>query len=126
MKTKAKAKRSIPTNKPAQVATLAKRNGAAAATRSVVPLRDRRLSFGNKWDYAPAPETFEYIKIPGQHELFINGEFVAPHSGKYFTSLNPATEEKLSEIAAADAVDVDSAVKAARSAYENVWSKMAG
>src|SRR5205814_1785418 len=67
-----------------------------------------------------------YIKIPARHELFINGEFVAPHSGKYFDSLNPATEEKLSEVAAADARDVHKAVNAARSAYENVWSKMAG
>jgi aldehyde dehydrogenase (NAD+) len=106
--------------------TGAKRNGALARARAIVPLRERRLSFGNKWDYAPAPETFEYIKIPARHELFINGEFVAPHSGKYFDSLNPATEEKLSEVAAADARDVDKAVNAARSAYENVWSKMAG
>ena len=126
MKTKTKAKRSTAPGKAARVVTLAKRNGAAAATRSVVPLRDRRLSFGNKWDYAPAPETFEYIKIPKRHELFINGEFVAPRSGKFFDSLNPATEEKLSEIAVADVSEVDKAVKAARSAYENVWSKMPG
>jgi aldehyde dehydrogenase (NAD+) len=92
--------------------------------RRVIPARDRRLNFGNKWDYAPAPETFEYIKIPKRHELFINGEFVAPHSGKYFESVNPATEETLSEIAIADQQDVDTAVRAARSAYDNVWSKI--
>jgi len=126
MKTKGKTKRSTPATKAARVVTLARKNGAPAATRSIVPLRERRLSFGKKWDYAPAPETFEYIKIPARHELFINGEFVAPHSGKYFDSLNPATEEKLSEVAAADARDVDKAVNAARSAYENVWSKMPG
>ena len=49
-----------------------------------------------------------------------------PHSGKYFPSINPATEEKLTEIAAGDAADVDKAVRAARSAYEKVWSKMPG
>src|SRR5215510_9041889 len=81
--------------------------------RHVIPARDRRLNFGSKWDYAPAPETFEYIKIPKRHELFVNGEFVAPHSGKYFESINPATEETLSEIAVADQHDVDTAVRAA-------------
>ena len=92
----------------------------------IVPLRERRLNFGDKWDYAPAPEAYDYIKIPPRHELFIGGKCVVPHSGKYFASLNPATEEKLTEIALADETDVDKAVKAARRAYENVWSKMPG
>ena len=51
-------------------------------------------------------------------------EFVAPHSGKYFPSINPANEKKLAEIAQGDAQDVDRAVKAARRAYEKTWSKM--
>src|SRR5207237_2180010 len=59
-------------------------------------------------------------------ELFIGGKSLAPHSGKYFDSVNPATEEKLSEIAAADEHDVDSAVQAARRAYEKVWRKLPG
>jgi aldehyde dehydrogenase (NAD+) len=105
-------------------ASIAKLDHGAA--RAVVPLKERRLAFGNKWDYAPAPETFEYIKVPARHELFINGKIVTPGSGKYFDSLNPATEEKLSEIAAGSAADVDAAVQAARAAYENVWSKMPG
>nr|MBA3272378.1 aldehyde dehydrogenase family protein [Chthoniobacterales bacterium] len=54
------------------------------------------------------------------------GKFVAPHSGKYFPSINPATEEQLAEIADGDAYDVDNAVKAARAAYKNVWGKMPG
>ena len=72
---------------------MAKAGSAAPLARQIVPAKERRLSFGNKWDYAPAPETFDYIKIPKRHELFINGEFVPPHSGKYFESINPATEE---------------------------------
>ena len=91
---------------------------------AVVPLKSRALNFGSKWDYAPAPEDFKYIQIAPRHELFINGQFVAPHSGKYFASINPATEQTLTEIAAADETDVNSAVQAARHAYENVWSKM--
>ncbi|HWP89096.1 MAG TPA: aldehyde dehydrogenase family protein, partial [Burkholderiales bacterium] len=46
--------------------------------------------------------------------------------GKYFESVNPATEQTLTTIAAANAADVDSAVKAARKAYDKVWSKMPG
>lgn len=43
---------------------------------------------------------------------------------KYFDTINPATEEKLSEVADANAADVDKAVKAARNAYDKVWKKM--
>jgi aldehyde dehydrogenase (NAD+) len=93
---------------------------------TVVPLKERRLNFGAKWDYAPAPEDSKNYVIAPRHELFINGRFVAPRSKKYFDSLNPATEQKLTEIAAGNAADVDSAVKSARRAYEKVWSKMPG
>src|ERR1022692_4734033 len=89
----------------------------------VVPLNDRRLTFGSRWDYAPAPEDSKNYVIPPRHELFINGKFVAPHSGKHFDTINPATEEQLTEIALGDEVDVDNAVKAARRAYEKIWSK---
>jgi len=92
----------------------------------IVPLRERRLNFGGKWDYAPAPEDSKAYVIAPRHELFINGQFVKPHSGKYFPSINPATEEQLTEIALGDAADVDKAVKAARRAYEKVWGKMPG
>ncbi|MFM8468907.1 MAG: aldehyde dehydrogenase family protein [Limisphaerales bacterium] len=108
--------------KPAATRTVA----VAAHAPKPVPAKDRRLNFGSKWDYAPAPEDFKYIPVAPRYELFIGGQFVAPHSGKYFASLNPATEEQLTEIAAADEVDVDNAVRAARGAYENVWSKLSG
>ena len=91
-----------------------------------MPLKERRLNFGSKWDYAPAPEDSKNYVIAPQHELFIDGKFVAPTSGKYFESINPATEQTLTTIAAANAEDVDSAVKAARKAYDKVWSKMPG
>ena len=100
-------------------------NGRSDEQR-IVPLRERRLDFGDKWSYAPAPESNSYIKLRKRYELFINGKFVAPHSGRYFPSINPATEGKLAEIAKGDAHDVDLAVKAARRAYSSVWSKMPG
>ena len=105
---------------------LSAKRAIAASTHAVVPLKDRKLNFGNKWDFAPAPEDSKNYIIAPQHELFINGKFVKPTSGKYFESVNPATEQTLTTIAAANADDVDSAVKAARKAYDKVWSKMPG
>src|SRR5213082_2151537 len=102
------------------------RTGALAHERVSLPMSERRLSFGDRWSYAPAPEAHDYIKLQPRYQLFIGGKFVAPRSRKYFASINPATEEKLAEIAEADARDIDLAVKAARRAYKNVWSKMPG
>ena len=94
--------------------------------RVALPLTQRKLNFAERWQYAPAPEASDYIEIQPRYELFIGGKFVAPHSRKHFDSINPATEEKLAEIAEADSHDVDKAVKAARRAYNNVWGKMSG
>jgi aldehyde dehydrogenase (NAD+) len=105
---------------------LSAKRAVAATNHAVVPLRERRLNFGDKWNYAPAPEDSKNYVIAPRHELFIGGKFVKPHSQKYFPSINPATEEQLTEISLADATDVDKAVKSARRAYEKVWSKMPG
>jgi len=102
------------------------RHAAVAPERTVLPVNARQLSFGDRWSYAPAPEAHDYIRLQKRYQLFIGGKFVAPRSGKYFDSINPATEEKLAEIAQANARDVDLAVKSARRAYKNVWSKMPG
>ncbi|WP_317899004.1 aldehyde dehydrogenase family protein [Aurantibacillus circumpalustris] len=76
------------------------------------------------WDYAPAPESTDHVKIESRYGLFINGKFVAPKSKKYFGTYNPATDEKLADIAEANAADVDLAFSAAHNAYEKVWKKM--
>ncbi|MEO6490632.1 MAG: aldehyde dehydrogenase family protein [Ferruginibacter sp.] len=83
-----------------------------------------KLKFDSARNLAPAPESKSGAKINPRYDLFINGKFEKPLSKKYFDTINPATEEKLSEIAEANTADVDRAVKAARSAYENTWSKM--
>lgn len=83
-----------------------------------------KLAFDDGWQYAPAPESTDHVKIDAQYELFIGGEFVAPEEGRYFESVNPATEETLSSVALATNADVDRAVKAARKAYNGSWSKM--
>ena len=83
-----------------------------------------KLKFDSARKLAPAPESRSAAKIKPRYDLFINGKFEKPLSKKYFDTINPATEEKLSEVAEANAADVDRAVKAARNAYENVWKKM--
>lgn len=80
--------------------------------------------FFTDWTYAPSPESTDHIKLNKQYDLFINGKFVKPNSKKYFSTINPATEEKLAEVALADEKDVDAAVNAAKNAYDKVWKKM--
>lgn len=75
------------------------------------------------FDYAPAPETTK-TQIRSRYGLFINGEWTKPAGGAYFETLNPANEQVLSSVAAANAQDVDRAVRAARKAYDKYWRKM--
>ena len=46
---------------------------ATISSQPVVPLRERRLNFDGKWDYAPAPEDSKNYVIAPRHELFIGG-----------------------------------------------------
>jgi aldehyde dehydrogenase (NAD+) len=85
---------------------------------------ENKLAFDGGWAYDPAPESTDHIKIQSRYGLFINGDFVKPESGKYFDSINPATEEKLSRVADANQADVDKAVAAARAAYRGPWGRM--
>ena len=86
----------------------------------------KTLEFTGEWDLAPAPENKDHISLKDKYGLFINGKFVTPKSGKYFSTINPANEQKLAMIAEADSKDIDLSVKAARNAYNDVWSKMSG
>ena len=80
------------------------------------------LKFSGEWDLAPAPESTDHISVKKEYQLFIDGKFVKPKKEKYFSTINPATEKKLSSIAEASKEDVDRAVKAARKAHSGVWS----
>lgn len=83
-----------------------------------------KLKFDSARNLAPAPESKSAARIDQQYELFINGKFEKPQGKKYFPSINPATEEKLSMIAEANLADVNKAVAAARNAYDKTWKKM--
>ncbi|WP_446665285.1 aldehyde dehydrogenase family protein [Flexivirga sp. B27] len=78
------------------------------------------------FEYAPAPESRSVVDIASSYGLFIGGDFVDPAEGKSFKTVNPATEEKLADVAEASAADVDKAVRAARRAYDRTWSRLSG
>ena len=76
------------------------------------------------WELSPAPESTGHIQLKERYDHFINGKFVKPTEGKYFDSINPANHKKLAEVAEGSTKDVDKAIKAARKAYDEVWSVM--
>jgi aldehyde dehydrogenase (NAD+) len=78
------------------------------------------------WEYASAPEAREIVRLKDRYGLFIGGEFVEPKSGRWFETINPATEEPLAEVAEAGEEDVDLAVRTAREAFEGEWRDLPG
>jgi acyl-CoA reductase-like NAD-dependent aldehyde dehydrogenase len=76
-------------------------------------------------EFAPAPESTSVLNLRASYGLFINGEFVDGH-GDSITTISPATEKPIAEIAHANAQDVSVAVAAARTAHDTVWSRMSG
>jgi acyl-CoA reductase-like NAD-dependent aldehyde dehydrogenase len=78
------------------------------------------------WDYAPAPEARDIVTLKPRYGLFINGREVAATGGETFTTVDPATEQPLAEVARATKADVDKAVRAARKAQRYSWGQLAG
>ena len=76
--------------------------------------------------YAPSREGTDIVTIRPSYGLFIGGEEVEARSGRSITTVNPATEEPLAEVAEAGSEDVDLAVAAARAAYEQRWRDVPG
>ena len=81
--------------------------------RSLVP---------SAFEYAPALESRDLVKLEDRYGLFIGGEFVEPRSGEFHPSVSPSSEEELADVAYGGAEDVDAAVGAARDAFDNGWS----
>ncbi|MEA2652217.1 MAG: aldehyde dehydrogenase, partial [Chloroflexota bacterium] len=80
----------------------------------------------NPWEYAPAPEATDHIRIEPEYGLFIGNQFAPSKPRKTFTVINPATEEPLAKVAHASKADVGRAVRAARDAHASVWSRLPG
>ncbi len=78
------------------------------------------------WEYATAPESTDIVRLQDRYDLFVGGRFVEPKSGRYFQTINPATEEPLAEVGEAGEEDVDLAARAAREAFEERWRDLPG
>lgn len=57
-------------------------------------------------------------------DLLIDGRRVKPLSGRYFNTVNPATEQVIAQVAEAGVEDVDAAVRSARKALDGEWGHM--
>ena len=78
------------------------------------------------WEYAPAPEAREIVQLKSRYGLFVGGKEIATRGGQWFTTVDPATEEPIAEIARATVKDVDQAVGVARKAFKRDWSTLPG
>jgi aldehyde dehydrogenase (NAD+) len=78
-----------------------------------------------RWDYAPAPESTDHLRLAPSYDLFVGGRFVAPEDGARLPTINPATEEPLAEVAHAGPADVARAVEVARAALP-AWQALPG
>ena len=72
--------------------------------------------------YAKAPESIDHFSINSSYDLFIGGKWVK--ATQQFKTTNPANDQVIAEVGLAGKKEVNQAVKAARKAYESVWSKM--
>ena len=79
-------------------------------------------------DYGPAPEDPKEVDRwleahQRNFDHYIGGVWKKPASGEYFATSNPATGDKIADVAYGDAADVDAAVKAARKALPS-WQAL--
>jgi aldehyde dehydrogenase (NAD+) len=102
--------------------------GSSALARGNGHAASWGLGNGQKipWEYAPAPESRDIVRIRDSYGLFINGREVPAASGDTFATVNPATEEPLALVAKAGTADMDRAVRAARRAQNARWGNLPG
>jgi aldehyde dehydrogenase (NAD+) len=74
--------------------------------------------------YAPAPESTAPVTLRERYGLFVGGKWEDASDGATFATINPATEERLADVALGREADVDLAVRAARRGYEKYWRKL--
>lgn len=60
-----------------------------------------------------------------RYQIFVDGK-LTEGGGEPLMTINPATGEVLAQVDTASNADVDAAVRAARRAYDKVWSRMPG
>ncbi len=89
-----------------------------------VEKRQDRSPVPSAFEYAPAPESRDIVRLEDRYGLFVGGEWVEPVSAEYAPSISPRDEEPLAEVAYAGPDDVDLAVRSARDAFANGWSDL--
>jgi aldehyde dehydrogenase (NAD+) len=76
----------------------------------------------SEWEYAPAPESRDVVRLEERYGHFVGGEWLEPR--ETYTTVSPATEEPLAEIGQATPEEVAAAVTAAREAAPG-WAALA-
>lgn len=84
---------------------------------------DKELHFTLQGGYAEAPEARDHFSLKETYGNFINGKFTEPQTNSLRATINPATEAILAHTTDADTASVDSAVAAARTAFEP-WARL--
>lgn len=56
-------------------------------------------------------------------DLLIGGRRTPASSGRYFETVDPATERVIAKVAEGDSADIDAAVRSARAAFEGAWGQ---
>ena len=64
------------------------------------------------------------VKPLRREQLLIHGARRPAQSGRYFETVDPASEKVIAEVAEGDAADIDAAVASARQAFEGEWGHM--
>ncbi len=77
-------------------------------------------------EYVPSVEGRDVVSIRSRYGLVIDGVERESREGRTFATSEPATGDRLAEVAEAGPGDVDDAVGAARRAYEGVWRDLPG
>ncbi len=75
------------------------------------------------WSYDPAPESAAIGAVKDRYLPYIDGTF-AEGGGDDLETVNPGTGERLSTVSTVNSTDLDRAVAAARTAYQDVWGPM--
>jgi aldehyde dehydrogenase (NAD+) len=83
-----------------------------------------RVPVPSGWDYAPAPEARDIVRIEERYGHFVGGEWLEPRAS--YTTIAPANEEPLADVGEATPEEVHAAIAAARAAFENGWSALPG
>ncbi|SDT03882.1 aldehyde dehydrogenase family protein [Microlunatus soli] len=83
------------------------------------------MATGIDWEYAPAPESEAIARVKKRYLPFIDGKFIEG-GGDDLITVNPGRAVDLATVSTVNRADLDTAVAAARRAYDGPWSALSG